>query len=74
MKVAFLDVGCYTGELLDALKARTKWKLFGIEASPSAATEAIAKGHQVFEATLEEAAVLSEITKCFDLIYLGHAH
>jgi glycosyltransferase involved in cell wall biosynthesis/SAM-dependent methyltransferase len=70
-EIAFLEVGCYTGELLDALKARTKWKLFGIEANPSAATEAISKGHQVYEATLEEAPGLSEITKCFDLIYLG---
>jgi SAM-dependent methyltransferase len=69
--IAFLDVGCHTGELLDALKARTKWKLSGIEASHSAAKEAISKGHQVFEATLEEASGLSEITKCFDLIYLG---
>jgi SAM-dependent methyltransferase len=70
-EIAFLEVGCYTGDLLDALKARTKWKLFGIEANPSAATEAISKGHQVFEATLEEAPGLSEITKCFHLIYLG---
>ena len=70
-EIAFLEVGCYTGELLDALKARTKWKLFGIEANPSAATEAISKGHQVFEATLEEAPGFLKMTKCFDLIYLG---
>ena len=69
-EVAFLDVGCNTGELLSALKARTKWKLFGLEASPSAASEAISKGHRVFEASLEKGADL--ITRCFDLVFLGH--
>jgi GT2 family glycosyltransferase/SAM-dependent methyltransferase len=70
-EIAFLEIGCYTGELLDVLKATTKWKLSGLEASPSA-KEAISKGHQIFEATLAEAPSLLEITKCFDVIYLGH--
>jgi glycosyltransferase involved in cell wall biosynthesis/2-polyprenyl-3-methyl-5-hydroxy-6-metoxy-1,4-benzoquinol methylase len=69
-EVDFLNVGCDTGKLLDALKAKTKWKLSGLETRPSAAAEAISKGHQIYGTTLEEAAVSSQITKCFDLIYL----
>jgi len=71
-EIAFLEVGCQAGELLDALKARTRWQLCGLEARSSAASEAIAKGHEVSETTLEEAPCLAEITKTFDLIYHGH--
>jgi glycosyltransferase involved in cell wall biosynthesis/2-polyprenyl-3-methyl-5-hydroxy-6-metoxy-1,4-benzoquinol methylase len=71
-EITFLHVGCATGQLLDALKARTKWKLYGLEACPSAAAQAISRGHQVFKTTLKEAPGLTEITQGFDLIYLGH--
>jgi hypothetical protein len=56
-EIAYLQVGCGTGELLDVLKRAQKRKLSGLEASPSAAEEAISKGHQVFEVTLAEAPV-----------------
>ena len=72
-EIAFLDANCSKGELLDALKLRTKWKLSGLEASFSAAEEALSKGHQVFNATLQQAAGVLEIVKGFDLIYLGQS-
>jgi glycosyltransferase involved in cell wall biosynthesis/SAM-dependent methyltransferase len=71
-EIAFLEVNCHRGELLDELKARAKWKIFGLEANPSAAQEAISKGHQVYEANVAIASGLSEIRKCFDVIYLRH--
>ncbi len=70
-QIDFLQVGCRTGEVLDTLRARTKWRLSGLERNPAAASEAVSKGYEVFEATLEEAAGLSAIGKCFDLIYLA---
>jgi glycosyltransferase involved in cell wall biosynthesis/SAM-dependent methyltransferase len=70
-EIAFLDAGCSKGQLLDALKARTKWSLCGLEASSSAAAKALAKGHRVFQTTLRQAAGVTEISEGFDLIYLG---
>jgi GT2 family glycosyltransferase/SAM-dependent methyltransferase len=70
-QIDFLEVDCWSGELLDTLRARTKWKLTGLERNPPRASEAVSKGYEVFEATLEEAAGLSAIGKCFDLIYLA---
>ncbi len=49
MRSNFLDAGSSRGELLTVLAARTKWKLFGLEAEPVAAAEALSKGCQVFE-------------------------
>jgi glycosyltransferase involved in cell wall biosynthesis/SAM-dependent methyltransferase len=71
-EVTFLEVGCQNGELLDELKLRTKWKVFGLEISPSVHSEEISRRHQVFEASLEDAPDLSKTTECFDLIYLRH--
>jgi hypothetical protein len=53
------------------LKSRTKWKLSGLEGSSAAAEEALSKGYQVFNATLEQAVSVPEISKGYDLIYLG---
>jgi glycosyltransferase involved in cell wall biosynthesis/SAM-dependent methyltransferase len=69
-EIAFLEVDCHSGELLDELKSRTKWKLAGLEASPTAAKGAISKGYQVYEATLAEAPTILEITERFNVIYL----
>jgi glycosyltransferase involved in cell wall biosynthesis/SAM-dependent methyltransferase len=69
-EIDFLSIGGDSEKLLDALKAQTKWKLSGLEARPFATAEAISKGYRIYETTLEEAPVFSEITKCFDLIYL----
>jgi glycosyltransferase involved in cell wall biosynthesis/SAM-dependent methyltransferase len=70
-KIAFLDTGCSKGGVLDALKARTKWELFGLEASPSQAAEAISKGHHIFTTTLQQAPSHPEIGKGFEVIYLA---
>jgi hypothetical protein len=68
-EVAFLEVGYQTGEMLDELKLRTKWKIFGLETSPSAARKGISERPQVFKATLEEPSSLSKITETFDLFF-----
>jgi glycosyltransferase involved in cell wall biosynthesis/SAM-dependent methyltransferase len=70
--INFLEVGCsdLSRELLDGLKAQTKWNLFGLETSPDAVMEARAGGHRVFEA-IEENASFPEIPKGVDLVYMG---
>jgi glycosyltransferase involved in cell wall biosynthesis/SAM-dependent methyltransferase len=70
-EIAFLDTGCFKGELLDALKARTKWKLYGLEPGVSAAAEAASKGHRIFKGTLRQAPGIPEFVRGFDLIYLA---
>jgi glycosyltransferase involved in cell wall biosynthesis/SAM-dependent methyltransferase len=69
--IAFLDAGCSRGELLAFLAARTKWRLFGLEAD-SVAAETLSKGCQVFEATLEQALGIPEMLRGFDFVYLGN--
>ncbi|HSU68615.1 MAG TPA: glycosyltransferase [Tepidisphaeraceae bacterium] len=69
--VGFLDVGCFEGDLLGKLKERTKWKLFGLEANANAVQVARSKGHQVWEATAEDAALVLPEDASFDLIFLG---
>jgi len=73
-EVAFLEVGYQTEQLLDELELRTKWKVFGLETtpSPSAAGKGSSARHIVFKARLDEPLGLSKITECFDLIYLRH--
>jgi glycosyltransferase involved in cell wall biosynthesis/SAM-dependent methyltransferase len=70
-EIAFLDTGCGKGDLLDTLKARTKWNLSGLEVNDSAVAEATSKGHRVWRATLGQAAGTPELVNGFDLIYLA---
>jgi glycosyltransferase involved in cell wall biosynthesis/SAM-dependent methyltransferase len=70
-QVAFLDIGCGKGVLLDSLNARTKWRLFGLEADGSPAVETVSKRYYLFKATLREAPGIPELVKGFDLIYLA---
>jgi glycosyltransferase involved in cell wall biosynthesis/2-polyprenyl-3-methyl-5-hydroxy-6-metoxy-1,4-benzoquinol methylase len=69
--IRFLDVGCFEGGLLEQLKARTKWKLFGLEANANAVEVARSKGHQVWQATAEDAALVVPQDMSFDVIFLG---
>jgi SAM-dependent methyltransferase len=69
--VRFLDIGCFEGGLLDELKSRTKWKLFGLEANAKAVEVAKSKGHNVWEATAEDAALVVPHDMNFDVIFLG---
>jgi ADP-heptose:LPS heptosyltransferase/glycosyltransferase involved in cell wall biosynthesis/SAM-dependent methyltransferase len=69
--IRFLDVGCFEGDLLDKLKLQTKWKLFGLEANTTAASAAQAKGHHIWQATAEDAAVVIPEGVAFDVIFLG---
>ena len=71
-EISFLEIGCpgLSRELLDGLKAQTKWNLFGLETSPDAVVEAGSGGHKVFEA-IEENASFLEIPKGVELVYTG---
>jgi SAM-dependent methyltransferase len=69
--VRLLDVGCFEGELLAQLKTLTKWKLFGLESNAKAVEVARSKGHQVWQATAEEAPLIVPEAMAFDLIFLG---
>jgi glycosyltransferase involved in cell wall biosynthesis/2-polyprenyl-3-methyl-5-hydroxy-6-metoxy-1,4-benzoquinol methylase len=69
--VRFLDVGCFEGDLLEKLKERTSWKLFGLEANTNAVRVARSKGHQVWQATAEDGPVIIPEDTSFDVIFLG---
>jgi SAM-dependent methyltransferase len=69
--VRFLNVGCFDGATLDALKSRTDWSLFGTETNPDAARAARAKGYTVWETSAEDAAFNIPIGETFNVIYLG---
>ena len=69
--VRFLDVGCFEGTLLDDLNAKTKWKLFGLEANSKAVHIARGKGHTVWHATAQEAPLVVPEPLSFDVIYMG---
>lgn len=69
--VRLLDVGCFEGDLLAQLKAKTQWKLFGLEANGKAVEVARSKGHSVWQATAEDAALVIPERQQFDLIFLG---
>jgi glycosyltransferase involved in cell wall biosynthesis/SAM-dependent methyltransferase len=69
-EIAFLDASD-GGELRPELAARTRWKLFGLEAD-FAAAEALSKGSQALEAILRKAVGNSEMLRGFDFLYLGN--
>jgi glycosyltransferase involved in cell wall biosynthesis/SAM-dependent methyltransferase len=69
--IRFLDVGCFEGDLLEKLKDRTKWKLFGLEANANAVQIARSKGHSVWQATAEDAPLVVPEDSSFDVIFLG---
>jgi ADP-heptose:LPS heptosyltransferase/SAM-dependent methyltransferase len=70
--VRFLNVGCYEGGLLDALKDQTDWLNFGTETNPLALAAARAKGHRVWAVSAQDAASAIPIGQSFDVIFVGH--
>ncbi len=71
MDVRFLNIGCFEGGVLDALKDQTDWRLFGTETNGHAAEVARSNGHTVWETSAEDAALTIPIGEVFDVIYLG---
>lgn len=69
--VRFLDVGCFEGDLLDKLKQKTQWQLFGLEANPKAVQAARGKGHRVWLSSAEDAPFSVPEEQSFDLIFMG---
>lgn len=67
----FLDVGCFDGKLLDRLARESTWKCTGIEPNSVAAEKARNKGHEVYDATVVDAALDIPADKRFDVIFLG---
>jgi SAM-dependent methyltransferase len=67
-----LNVGCFRGEMLDALRTRTAWALFGTETNADAAAVARAKGYTVWDVSAQDAAQAIPIGQQFDVILLGH--
>jgi len=70
-KLRFLDVGCFEGELLDLLRTKTDWQTCGLDPNSKAVAIAQGKGHQVWQATAEDAPYMVPDSARFDLIYLG---
>lgn len=62
-----LDVGCATGEFLDAFKAASGWDVIGLEIVPEAAAAAREKGLTIVEKNLAEANLSAS---SFDVISL----
>lgn len=69
--VSFLDVGCFSGDLLDQIGTHTSWKLAGAESNPIAAAEAKQKGHMIYPCRAEDLFLHIPRTERFDVIYLG---
>jgi SAM-dependent methyltransferase len=66
--VNVLDVGCGAGAFLDAAQA-AGCQTYGLELTPSAASQARAKGHQIFDRLLHELPA-DVCPEAFDLITL----
>jgi glycosyltransferase involved in cell wall biosynthesis/2-polyprenyl-3-methyl-5-hydroxy-6-metoxy-1,4-benzoquinol methylase len=70
-EISFLDVGCFEGELLDAVKAHTDWKASGAEPNALAVERARASGHDVWNAYAEDVVHAAPPDRFFDIIFLG---
>lgn len=70
-EVAFLDVGCFEGKLLDAIGQLTDWKTCGIEANLNAVEVARSKGHSVWHGFAEDAYATIPAGRQFDVIFMG---
>jgi hypothetical protein len=64
-EITFLDAGGSNAELLDALKAQTKWKLFSVTADTPLNAETFS--------SLRQSAEVAGTSKGFDLIHLGQS-
>jgi len=69
--IAFLDVGCFDGKLLDSISKVTDWKTYGLEPNSKAAEQAWAKGHSVWLGFAEDATYVVPPEMSFDVIHLG---
>ncbi len=69
--VRLLVIGCHEGLLLDRLKAFTRWRMSGAETNARSAAIARSKGHQVWETSVEDAAVTLPTSEQFDVICLS---
>lgn len=69
----FLDVGCFEGNLLDAMRRETRWELFGLEPNRQAVEKARGKGHRVWCGHAEDAGVVIPMEQEFDVIYMGQS-
>jgi SAM-dependent methyltransferase len=64
-----LDVGCGDGEVIEELKKRGKWELWGIDFNKNAISDAKKKGFRVFCGTIESVKLPKNY---FDLIIMNH--
>jgi ADP-heptose:LPS heptosyltransferase/glycosyltransferase involved in cell wall biosynthesis/2-polyprenyl-3-methyl-5-hydroxy-6-metoxy-1,4-benzoquinol methylase len=69
--VRVLVVGCFEGQVLDALKARTKWRLAGTDTNDRAIALARHKGHTVWDASPMDAASTIPVGEPFDVLFLN---
>jgi 2-polyprenyl-3-methyl-5-hydroxy-6-metoxy-1,4-benzoquinol methylase len=70
-KAKFLDVGCFDGRLLGAIKRATDWEAYGLEANGLGVRKAREAGHRVWQAYAEDAPVVVPDGILFDVIFLG---
>jgi len=64
-------VGCFEGNLLDQIRKETDWEAYGLDSNPKALEVARSKGHQVWEASAEDAYTVIPEDLRFHLIFLG---
>jgi SAM-dependent methyltransferase len=70
--VRLLNVGCFDGGTLDAIKAKTSWQLSGTETNTAAAARARDKGYGVWEVAPQDAAMALPVGESFDVVALTH--
>jgi ADP-heptose:LPS heptosyltransferase/SAM-dependent methyltransferase len=65
-----LVVGCFDGTVLDELKQRTPWQLYGIETNEQAMEAARRRGHHVWLASPQDAFMTLPDGEVFDLLFV----
>lgn len=68
--VRLLNVGCYEGAVLETLKQKTRWQVWGTETNRRAAGVTRGKGFTVWETPPQDAATAIPIGHQFDVIFL----
>lgn len=71
--ISFLDVGCFEGGLLDAIRTEMPWEAVGIEPNDVAVAVAKLKGHVVWKGAAENCLEVVPSGAKYDVIHLGQS-
>jgi SAM-dependent methyltransferase len=72
-KLRLLNVGCFDGGTLDAIKAQTRWQLAGTETNGAAAARARGKGYVVWDVAPQDVPLALPVEESFNIVVLTNA-